>query len=195
MIFGARKKISAVVAGPRPSIEQIRDFLGVCRKTGSCNPEFLPFGLDDVTAGSETELQAAVMGDRECVDLPIRIRDSNYFANIVRRAASGDTSERAITDLEEYLSDNPDSIWENSWVRFPVNQMTVHARKVFAHDLLQDKKKVLGALRSDAHKFVYSENGQEFVRVPISYVMKLALADAISSQKNFLKSFVLPELG
>ena len=185
MIFGAKNsKISPVSTGPTPSIEQIRDFLGICRTGNGIKPESLPFGLNDVTAGSETELQAAVKGERDSVDLPIRIKESNYFANIIRRAASGDTSERAITDLEEYLSNNPDAIWENSWVRFPVSKMTIHARKVFGHDLLQDKKQVLGSLRSDAHKFVCSENGEEFVRVPISYVMKLALADAIGSQKK-----------
>jgi hypothetical protein len=47
----------------------------------------LPFALGDTTAGSETELQAVVAGGNNQVDLPISISQSNYFANIMRRAA------------------------------------------------------------------------------------------------------------
>jgi len=40
----------------------------------------LPFSLDDVTAGSESELQAVVCGAKEDVDLPLIIEQSNFFA-------------------------------------------------------------------------------------------------------------------
>ncbi|HSU87547.1 MAG TPA: hypothetical protein VLL56_01845 [Terriglobia bacterium] len=55
------------------------------------SPESIPFSIGDVTAGSETELQAAVAGSASTVDLPLSIRSSNYFKNVVYRAAVGDT--------------------------------------------------------------------------------------------------------
>ena len=66
----------------------------------------LPFSAGDATAGSETELQAVVLGARESVDLPLMIEQSNYFANILRRAAAGDLPRRAVTDLERFLGSN-----------------------------------------------------------------------------------------
>ncbi|MCL5125757.1 MAG: hypothetical protein M1511_14905 [Deltaproteobacteria bacterium] len=170
------------------SLKSLREILGCQGTSNVIDPRLIPFGADDVTVGSETELQAAVLGTGDRVDLPIRIRESNYFANILRRAASGDTSTRAITDLEEYLNNNAENIWENSWVRFPMACLNQSARKVFDYDLLLDKRKSNGALRTDTHKFIYLDQGKEFVRVPISYVMKLALADVIGSQEG------LPEI-
>ena len=68
--------------------------LGVDADNSASFLKDLPFALDDTTAGSETELQAVVIGRREDVDLPITIEESNYFANIERRAAAGQLRRR-----------------------------------------------------------------------------------------------------
>ncbi len=142
-------------------------------------PETLPFALTDATAGSETELQAAVLGDARSADLPCTIRDSRYFANVLRRAEAGDTSRKAVSRLEDYLDNNPTEVWENSWVRFPRHALSSYAKAVLDQDLRADKGDPSSGYRSDAHKFLPSESGVEFVRVPVSYLVKLALADAL----------------
>ena len=71
--------------------------LGVDADNSASFLKSLPFALDDTTAGSETELQAVVIGRREDVDLPITIEESNYFANIERRAAAGEMPQRLLT--------------------------------------------------------------------------------------------------
>src|SRR3974377_2199748 len=58
--------------------------------------ESLPFSLNDTTAGTESELQAAVIGDRSSVDLSLTIEQSNYYANTVRRALAEDTPRKAL---------------------------------------------------------------------------------------------------
>jgi len=55
----------------------------------------LPFAPGDTTAGSEAELQTIVEGKKHQVDLPITIEQSNYFADMLRRAAAGDAGKRA----------------------------------------------------------------------------------------------------
>ncbi|MGD9729953.1 MAG: hypothetical protein AB7V39_26745, partial [Nitrospiraceae bacterium] len=55
------------------------------------------FSAYDITAGSENELQAAVVGHSTDVDLPLAIRSSNFFKNIVNRAAAGEHSTRLLT--------------------------------------------------------------------------------------------------
>src|SRR5262245_18674533 len=142
-------------------------------------PETLPFALNDTTAGSETELQAAVLGKADCVDLPISIRTSNYFANVMRRAAAGDTSPRSVSKLLEYLQGESHGVWENSWVRLSVRTLSPLARAVLDQDLRAEKANPLGAYRSDIGSFCIMERGEEFIRIPISYLVKLALADAI----------------
>ncbi len=118
--------------------------------------ETLPFSGSDATAGAETELQAAVIGRRSDVDLPIMIEQSNYYANIMRRTAAGDTPRKVITDLEKWLTSNQENVWENSWVRFPRAVLSSFAEDVFRKDLLADKQSRNAVLRSDAHKFVVS---------------------------------------
>ena len=141
--------------------------------------ETLPFALADATAGSETELQAAVLGDAHSADLPRTIRDSRYFANVLRRAEAGDTSRRAVSRLEDYLDNNATNVWENSWVRFPRHVLSSYAKAVLDQDLRADKGDPSSGYRSDAERFLPVENGVEFVRVPVSYLVKLALADAL----------------
>jgi hypothetical protein len=165
-------------------IETIRQVLGIPGTRSAGFVESIPFALNDATAGSETELQAAVSGHRECVDLPIVIESSNYFANIMKRAAAGDTSKQMVTDLEEYLAKNSEGVWEHSWVRFPVNKLSPFAKHIFDSDLRLDKKNANSRLRGDAHKFVCRQNEEDCYRVPISYLLKLSLADVIGAREG-----------
>ncbi|MBI5572524.1 MAG: hypothetical protein HY914_21450 [Desulfomonile tiedjei] len=170
------------------ALERICEVLGIpgCRTAGFV--ESLPFSLNDTTSGSETELQAAVSGPRGSVDLPITIERSNYFANLIKRAAAGDTSRSVLTDLERYLDSNPGEVWENSWVRFPAGKLSPFARGVLDRDLLRSKSCSGGHLRADSGKFVFCHRGEEHLRIPISYLIKLALADIIGSQDGLPRS-------
>ena len=146
--------------------------------------EQLPFALGDTTGGTETELQAVVVGGRGDVDLPCIIEQSDYFANIAKRAAAGDTPKRLIADLEHYLAGNRDQVWENSWVRFPRKNLSSFALRVFEGDLLSDKKNPSAGRRSDAGRFFTTDSGgEELLRLPVSYLLKLSLADLVGSQK------------
>jgi len=139
----------------------------------------LPFAPEDLTAGSESEMQTVVRGRRSDVDLPIFIEQSNYLSNILRRAQTGDAAAKKLTDLEEYLNTNQDGIWENSWVRFPVKRMGKNAKSMFLYDIAADKDNPLTGNRTDLNRFLYQHNGGEYIRVPVSYVLKLAMAEAL----------------
>ncbi len=137
------------------------------------------FSPEDTTAGSETELQAAVEGRKGDVDLALSIEGSNYLANIMRRTAAGDTPRKIGAELNRFLGDSGRNIWENSWVRFPKAALNASALATFGHDLLADKGSAAGEPRSDAHKFACRQDGADFLRVPISYLVKLSLADIL----------------
>lgn len=139
----------------------------------------LPFASRDVTAGTENEFQAVVIGKRQDLDLAITIEASNYYKNIIRRAASGDTSRKKMLDIERYLNQKTDDVWENSWVRFPRHTLNTYASHIFNTDLKSDKTRPDSKDRSDAEDFTFTRNDEEFIRVPVSYVLKLALAHAI----------------
>ncbi len=72
----------------------------------------LPFSPGDVTAGSEDELQAVVIGNAAACDLPITIRDSRFLRNIARRSSSGEAPRKNYLELQEFLSDSEDSMGE-----------------------------------------------------------------------------------
>jgi len=89
------------------SVPSILEDLGVRAARGSgIIVESLPFASGDITAGSESELQAVVIGDKASVDLPLQIEHSNYYDNVGRRVAAGDTPQSKITSLDRYLNDN-----------------------------------------------------------------------------------------
>ncbi len=149
----------------------------------------LPFSLNDVTAGSESELQAVVCGAQQDVDLPLIIEQSNFFANMMKRAASGETPRKVVADLERFLADNPSQTWENSWVRFPRRNLSCFALEVLEKDLLADKKNSAAGTRADRGRFMFRDaSGEEMLRLPISYLIKLALADLVGSQQ------ILPDI-
>ncbi|MGB5217614.1 MAG: hypothetical protein WBN66_04895, partial [Smithella sp.] len=70
-------------------------------------------------------------------------------------------------------------VWENSWVRFPVNKMAKHTKMIFLYDLAADKENPLSGNRTDINRFLYQHNGEEHIRVPVSYLLKLAMAEAL----------------
>jgi len=165
------------------STRQIFAQLGVSFASRDELAATLPFSLNDVTAGSESELQAVVCGAKDDVDLPLIIEQSNFFANMMKRAASGEAPRKTVTNLERFLSDNSSHVWENSWVRFPRRNLSDFALKVFESDLLADKNDPAACRRADADRFQFREvSGEKMLRLPISYLIKLALADLIGSQ-------------
>lgn len=139
----------------------------------------LPFAPDDVTAGSEAEMQTVIMGRQTDVDLPVFIEQSNYLGNIRRRARTGDASAKIMTDLEGYLNSNHEGVWENSWARFPVRKIGKYANQILRRDLLADKNNPRKGSRTDENRFFYKQNSEEFIRVPVSYLLKLSLAEAL----------------
>ena len=169
-------------------LEDIRGSLGIPDIRSDKFVRALPFSADDVTAGSETELQAAVRGDRNCVDLAVSIASSNYFSNIVRRVSAGDTSKSAICDLEKYLDENSEEIWENSWVRFPMGRVTRYALDILNSDLRSNRGDPVSGVRADLDRFIFEQGNEKWLRIPISYLTKISLADVLGSQEN------LPEM-
>jgi hypothetical protein len=55
---------------------------------------------------------------------------------------------------------------------------------MFRRDLRANKDIKVSELRTDAHKYVIQQSGEEFLRIPISYLLKLALADVVSFQST-----------
>lgn len=161
-----------------PDVTQFLNVLGIKSTTTPDWVERLPFAGPDTTAGSETELQTVVIGPRDKVDLPISIEQSNYFRNVVNQASSGEASSKKIAELEAYLN-APEGVWENSWIRFPMRHVNSHAQSVFESDMQADKRKPNGPSRCDVNRFISLENGEKMIRIPVSYLLKLALADAI----------------
>ena len=122
-------------------------------------PEALPFHPQDITAGTENELAVSVVGARHQVDLP------QVIARLPFVAAGG----RATVALEKWLADNADQRWEHSWLRIPRAALNAAARATLGSDL---------ARRPDRDDFHASADS---VRVPASYVLKLALADVLGA--------------
>ncbi|MDK9706898.1 MAG: hypothetical protein OEL83_07580 [Desulforhopalus sp.] len=139
-----------------------------------------PFTGGDSSVGMEFELQVAVEGDHENVDLPSTIGSSTYFKNVVKRSARGDLSPVCLQSLKDFLHKNTSKVWENSWVRFPESRLTAWSKELLATDFLADKSCPSSRSRADLHRFRCTHRGQEWLRLPISYLLKLSLANAIS---------------
>jgi len=166
-----------------PLLRDAIEKMGVMGPKG-VNIEALPFSRNDTTAGNETELQALVIGYKQCVDLPIIVAQSNYFANILRRSAAGELTNRAVHELEQFIDGNAEEVWENSWVRFPRKYLGGFANQILEGDLLADKAHPHLGKRTDVDRFLYRDNGHDCLRIPISYLLKLSLADVVDYRHN-----------
>ena len=139
-----------------------------------------PFIGSDTSCGMEFELQVAVEGDAKRVDLPISIRCSSHYHNLEKRAARGDMSNHRASALREFLDTNSTGIWENSWVRLELERLSPLCREILDRDLLADKQDPGGPRRTDIHRFHVGEKNRT-LRIPISYLLKLALADILGT--------------
>jgi hypothetical protein len=177
------KNRPAEPTAPSEPVSRVRlaEILEMPARTSDAFTAALPFAPGDTTAGVENELQTVVFGDQAKVDLPLVIRHSNYFKNITAKTRTGDTSPAVLHELENLLDSNEAGVWENSWVRLPVNRLNAYAREVFERDLLADKRRRNGPLRCDADTFFVDETGETRLRLPISYLLKLAVADTIGA--------------
>lgn len=165
---------------PRTDLPYLLSALEIETRTTDRFIESLPFSFRDVTAGAENEFQTVVLGRREDLDLPITIESSNYYRNLIRRAESGDTSKKKVLGLQRYL-EQKNNVWENSWVRFPKSVLNRFANQILNTDLKADKSDPDSDIRPDADQFVFTKAGETFIRIPVSYLLKLSLADVIGS--------------
>lgn len=160
-------------------LTSLREAMDVSTHSTQALIESLPFAGRDTTAGAENEFQTVVTGKRQDLDLALTIEESNYYKNLIRRANSGDTSRKKLVGIERYLEQKKDCVWENSWVRFPEECLNTYARHIFRSDLKSDKTDPKSDIRSDAHRFHIKKDEKEYVRIPVSYLLKLSLADAL----------------
>ena len=175
-----------------PTLANFLFSLGIKDATDPHFVESLPFSSDDTTAGSESELQAAVIGQADQVDLPLQIRQSSFYANIINEFSTNSNSRRTLNDLDSLLTDNPENVWENSWVRIPLRNLNTFALRVVAQDLRSKRGDPNSGLRNDVQKFLIRESSREkILRVPISYLLKLTLAQLVGSQERMPKSIFL----
>ena len=57
-------------------------------------------------------------------------------------------------------------------------------KTIFQHDLLADKENLFAGQRSDLNRFIFQKDGHGYIRVPISYLLKLSLAEIIDPQRK-----------
>lgn len=138
------------------------------------------FSPEDVTLGSETELQVVVKGKSSNVDLPLKISGSDYCRDLVKRTVRNDISPKILNKLNDYLHNNKTEIWENSWVYFKEEKVNTFGRQLFYSDLKSDKASDEDNFRSDIAEFVFEKDGVRFFRMPVSYLIKVAAADLIA---------------
>lgn len=169
---------------PKEDTDRIAGILGLDKGSPDRFIRSLPFCSGDATAGGENEFQAVVAGRRNDVDLARTIESSNYYQNLVKQARAGESSEKQIQALEEFLKDKDGGVWENSWVRFPRHVLNRLASEVFNQDLKADKSNPVSPYRRDAGAFVHEVAGEPHVRIPVSYLLKLALAHALGDEDN-----------
>ena len=170
---------SRPVPGSEEYLDHLAEVFGLPCSSADSFAEAVPFSLNDADAGSENEFQTAVIGRGSYVDLPLTIKNSNYYKNIIKRTERGDTSPKIADAIRHVIEDDEREIWEHSWVRFPIKALNSYTRQLFEYDLLADKRESRGPRRSDAEKFMVTENGEKLLRVPVSYLLKLSLADSV----------------
>ncbi|MEW6218760.1 MAG: hypothetical protein AB1634_04400 [Thermodesulfobacteriota bacterium] len=173
-------------SGVETALAGVRAALGLTGPDTGSPLDRLPFLGEDLTAGAENELQAVVCGRARDVDLPQAILQSSFYRQARRRMETGETSPRMLAELDAFLAAEGTVAWDNSWVRLPRHALSPLASQVLREDLRADKGQPGSPLRDDAHRFLFEEAGEPWLRIPLSYLLKLALADAVDHEEGRL---------
>ena len=163
-------------------IRELACRIGMDRGRGTF-PETTPFSAKDLTCGAENELQAAVAGGRQSVDLPRTIEQSNFYANIKARARAGEVSRSTLQSLEDVLAANTGT-WENSWISMELASLGEKAQQCLSRDLTVDKGVVGSGPRPDHDRYLQNAHDTPQLRIPVSYLLKLALIDFLDREKE-----------
>ncbi len=183
----AKPKLQQSGGNPAPlpmTLSHLLKIMEVKPQSSDNYPASLPFSPRDVTAGVENEFQTVVQGKKQDVDLAIAIETSSYYKNLIRRTASGDTSKKTMDTLEDLLSPGKENNWAGSWVRLPLKALNTYARHILNSDLKSDKTEPTSARRTDADTFHFKQDGDAYIRIPVSYLLKLSLADAMGEDQG-----------
>jgi hypothetical protein len=181
------KNNSVFHSSQRADTRMLQDILGISSLNGDQWYASIPFSNKDTTHGAENEYQTAVSGSESDTDLPISIRNSNYYSNISRRARSGDIAKRNAFRVEDFLESNHERIWENSWVRFPVSRLKASTMRLIMRDMALDKSDDSSPMRPDIDRFFFEKNGDRWIRIPSSYLLKISIADALETSNPALE--------
>lgn len=181
MVISPQKKVGFTTKDSQTSTSLQYRVIKQGKSLKKIKPHDLPFFGDDCTMGVENELQAVVRGSSEDVDLCHTIFNSTYYKNLSKRINTDYSSPELINEIDALYKDKDKNfVFENSFVRFPISKLSPFARSVFHSDLRFDRNDPDSKLRSDSNNFIIIKNSQKFLRIPISYLLKLAVADAIS---------------
>lgn len=156
-------------------IDETLNFIGL----SVYNVENMPFSPHDVTLGSETELQTVVIGKSIDVDLPKQITGSDYYKNLIKKTLRNDVSPKMLKGLRAYLNENDENVWENSYVVFKQKNLNKYSQKILFNDLKKNKTDFNSGFRDDVNNYIRKQNGIDYIRIPVSYLIKLAVADFI----------------
>ncbi|MBF0111609.1 MAG: hypothetical protein HQK74_02620 [Desulfamplus sp.] len=184
-------------------IKRVRKALEIDLSSDERFAASMPFSDNDATCGCENEFQAVVMGNSCDVDLPITIRDSSCYKNILKRNKRDGENYRKVIGFERYLKQSDENsagellsddekssrseqkefedVWENSWVRFPKERLNLYATHILDRDLYFDKQNPSLGYRKDINSFFVKKDGVEYLRIPVSYLLKIALANAVGN--------------
>ncbi|MFO7884219.1 MAG: hypothetical protein R6U68_05300 [Desulfobacteraceae bacterium] len=172
-------------------IARVRKALDIDDSSPERFADSLPFSCGDTTCGCENEFQAVVTGCSEDVDLPAEIRTSSWYTNLLKQNARDGGLDKKIAGIEQYLtpcaygsrdfSAGEDAVWENSWVCFPRKKLNLYAGQILEKDMLRDKTHPSAGSRSDKSRFLVKKDQTPYLRVPVSYLLKLSLAQAVGN--------------
>ncbi len=169
----------------QPDVSMVWDrVLEIDRSSKDRFVQSLPFIPEDAAAGVENELLSTVTGGKQSVDLPIIIRESSFYRNLRKRVDSEESTEKPFLKLRAFLDEHTSDVWENSWVRFPVSHLNSYALNLLHTDMLADKRQPEGPFRSDMDRFFFYQHQEKWIRVPVSYVIKLGLAQYLGQIPN-----------
>lgn len=143
--------------------------------------------------GSETELQAVVIGSRTEVDLPSSL--AKHYGIETPDTAGAKYLDPKQVEIGDYLQSNQAGVWENSLVRIPRHLLSDRTWRIFLGDLLADKRDPLGGNRQDAKSFIRATEFGEQLRVPVSYLLRLGLTEALADAPGQVREPGLRWLG